>query len=90
MIYGGCQKNLGPAGVTFVIIKDDFLNNVVADRMIPTMLRYKTHVDKESMYNTPPCVNILGLKETLKWVKAMGGVEAMEKLAIERADMLLR
>ena len=87
MIYGGCQKNLGPAGVTFVIIKDDFLNNVVADRMIPTMLRYKTHVDKESMYNTP-CINIFGVKETLKWVKAMGGVEAMEKLAIERADML--
>ena len=88
MIYGGCQKNLGPAGVTFVIIKNDFLNNVVADRMIPTMLRYKTHVDKESMSNTPPCVNIFGVKETLKWVKAMGGVEAMEKLAIERADML--
>ena len=88
MIYGGCQKNLGTAGVTFVIIKNDFLNNVVADRMIPTMLRYKTHVDKESMYNTPPCVNIFGVKETLKWVKAMGGVEAMEKLAIERADML--
>ena len=88
MIYGGCQKNLGPAGVTFVIIKDDFLNNVVADRMIPTMLRYKTHVDIESMYNTPPCINIFGVKETLKWVKAMGGVEAMEKLAIERADML--
>ena len=88
MIYGGCQKNLGPAGVTFVIIKDDFLNNVVADRMIPTMLRYKTHVDKESMYNTPPGINIFGVKETLKWVKAMGGVEAMEKLAIERADML--
>ncbi len=64
------------------------MNNVVADRMIPTMLRYKTHVDKESMYNTPPCVNIFGVKETLKWVKAMGGVEAMEKLAIERADML--
>ena len=88
MIYGGCQKNLGPAGVTFVIIKIDFLNNVVADRMIPTMLRYKTHVDIESMYSTPPCVNIFGVKETLKWVKAMGGVEAMEKLAIERADML--
>lgn len=89
MIYGGCQKNLGPAGVTFVIIKDEFLaNNVVADRMIPTMLKYKTHVDSESMYNTPPCVNIFGVKETLKWVKAMGGVKAMEKLAIERADMI--
>lgn len=88
MIYGGAQKNLGPAGVTFVIIKNDLLDKVVADRMIPTMLRYKTHVDKESMYNTPPCINIFAVKETLKWVKEMGGVEAMEKLAIERADMI--
>ncbi len=88
MIYGGCQKNLGPAGVTFVIIKDEFLNNVVADRTIPTMLRYKTHVEKESMYNTPPCINIFAVKETLKWVKEMGGVKAMEKLAIQRADAI--
>lgn len=90
MIYGGCQKNLGPAGVTFVIIKDDFLNNVVKDRKIPTMLKYQTHVDKESMYNTPPCINIFAVKETLKWVKEMGGVKAMEKLAIERADAIYK
>jgi phosphoserine aminotransferase len=88
MIYGGCQKNLGPAGVTFVIIKDDFLNNVVKDRAIPTMLKYKTHLDGGSMYNTPPCINIFAVKETLKWVKEMGGVKAMEKLAIERADAI--
>jgi len=56
MIYGGAQKNLGPAGVTFVIIKSDYLSNVVADRKIPTMLQYKTHIDGGSMYNTPPCV----------------------------------
>lgn len=88
MIYGGCQKNLGPAGVTFVIIKDEFLKHVVADRPIPTMLKYQTHVDKESMYNTPPCINIFGVKETLKWVKEMGGVKEMEKRAIERADAI--
>ncbi|MDR0544006.1 MAG: 3-phosphoserine/phosphohydroxythreonine transaminase [Odoribacteraceae bacterium] len=88
MIYGGAQKNLGPAGVTFVILKNEMLERVVADRVIPTMLRYKTHVEKESMYNTPPCVNIFGVKETLKWIKSLGGLKAMEKLAIERADMI--
>lgn len=88
LIYGGAQKNAGPAGVTFVIIKDEFLQNVVADRAIPTMLKYSTHVKKGSMHNTPPCVNIFALSETLKWVKSCGGVKAMEKLAIERADML--
>jgi len=88
MIYGGAQKNLGPAGATFIIIKDSFLENVVADRVVPSMLKYKIHVDKGSMYNTPPVINIFGANETLKWVKAMGGVEAMEKLAIERADLL--
>ena len=90
MIYGGCQKNLGPAGVTFVIIKDEFLKQVVADRPIPTMLKYQTHVDKGSMYNTPPCINIFGVKETLKWVKEMGGVKEMEKRAIERADAIYK
>ena len=88
MIYGGAQKNLGPAGVTFVILKNEMLERVVADRVIPTMLRYKTHVEKESMYNTPQCVNIFGVKETLKWIKSLGGLKAMEKLAIERADMI--
>ncbi len=87
MIYGGAQKNMGPAGVTFVIIRNDMLEKV-ADRVVPTMLRYSTHVEGESMYNTPPCVNIFAVKETLKWVKAMGGVQAMEKLAKERAEML--
>jgi phosphoserine aminotransferase len=87
MIYGGAQKNMGPAGVTFVIIRNDMLEKV-ADRVVPTMLRYSTHVEGESMYNTPPCVNIFAVKETLKWVKSMGGVKAMEKLAKERAEML--
>ncbi|MGL5683340.1 MAG: 3-phosphoserine/phosphohydroxythreonine transaminase [Marinifilaceae bacterium] len=88
MIYGGCQKNLGPAGATFVIIRNDLLDNVVKDRMIPTMLKYSTHVENESMFNTPPCLNIFAVGETLKWIKEMGGVEAMEKIAIERCDML--
>ncbi|MGI6478368.1 MAG: 3-phosphoserine/phosphohydroxythreonine transaminase [Salinivirgaceae bacterium] len=88
LIYGGAQKNLGPAGVTFVIIKDELMQKVVADRPIPTMLKYETHIKKGSMHNTPPCVNIFALRETLKWIKANGGVKAMEKLAKERADLL--
>lgn len=88
MIYGGCQKNLGPAGATFVIIRNDYVDKVVKDRKIPTMLKYETHVAEGSMYNTPPCLNIFAVGETLKWIKKMGGVEAMEKLAIQRADML--
>ncbi|MFO7828958.1 MAG: 3-phosphoserine/phosphohydroxythreonine transaminase [Bacteroidales bacterium] len=90
MIYGGAQKNLGPAGVTFVIIRDDLLEKVVEDRKIPSMLQYKIHVDKGSMYNTPPVVNVFAVRETLKWVKAMGGVKAMNKLADERADLLYK
>ena len=89
MIYGGCQKNLGAAGVTFVIINDEFAEkNLVADRAIPTMWKYTTHINKGSMNNTPPCINIFTVKETLKWVKANGGCAGMEKIAIERCDML--
>ncbi len=88
MIYGGAQKNLGPAGVTFVIIKDEWLKDVVEDRKIPSMMKYNIHVKKESMYNTPPVVNIFAVNETLKWVKAQGGVKAMDKVAQERADLL--
>lgn len=88
MIYGGAQKNLGPSGVTFIIIRDDMLQKVVTDRVIPTMLKYQTIVTGESMYNTPPCINIFALNETLKWVKAQGGVKEMERRAIERTEML--
>lgn len=90
MIYGGCQKNLGPAGATFVIIRNDYLDHVVADRKIPTMLKYQTHVENESMFNTPPCINIFAVGQTLQWIKDMGGVEVMEKLAIERADAIYK
>ena len=85
-IYGGAQKNLSMAGVTFVIVKDDALGKV--DRQIPTMLDYRTHVDKGSMFNTPPVVPIYTALENLRWVKAQGGVEAMAKIAKERADLL--
>ena len=85
-IYGGAQKNLSMAGVTFVIIKDEVLGRV--QREIPTMLDYRTHIKKGSMFNTPPVVPIYTALENLRWIKANGGVEAMEKLAKERADIV--
>lgn len=85
-IYGGAQKNMSMAGVTFVIVKDDELGK--APRELPTMVDYRTHVDKGSMFNTPPVVPIYSLLETVRWVKAQGGVKEMERRAIERADIL--
>nr|WP_297168766.1 3-phosphoserine/phosphohydroxythreonine transaminase [uncultured Dysgonomonas sp.] len=86
IIYGGAQKNLAPAGLTFVIVKDDILGKV--SRKIPTMLDYKTHIDNESMFNTPPVVPIFAALQTLKWLKANGGVPAMEKKNKEKAALL--
>ena len=86
MIYGGAQKNLSMAGVTFVIVKDEILGKV--SRPIPTMIDYRTHVDKGSMFNTPPVVPIFCALQTLKWIKAQGGVKEMQRRAIERADLL--
>lgn len=86
LIYGGAQKNLSMAGVTFVIVKNELLGHV--DRTIPTMLDYRTHVEKGSMFNTPPVVPIFCALQTLKWIKANGGVEAMQKRAEERAEVL--
>ena len=86
LIYGGAQKNLAPAGVTFVIIKDDILGKV--DRDIPTMLNYQTHIDKDSMFNTPPVVPVYAALQTLKWLKNNGGIAAMEKKNIEKAQIL--
>ena len=85
-IYGGAQKNLSMAGVTFVIIKDDVLGRV--QREIPTMLDYRTHIKKGSMFNTPPVVPVYTALENLRWIKANGGVKAMAKLAKERADIV--
>ena len=86
MIYGGAQKNLSMAGVTFVIVKDELLGKV--SRSIPTMLDYRTHVDKGSMFNTPPVVPIFCAVQTLKWIKSQGGVKEMERRAQERAELL--
>ena len=86
LIYGGAQKNLAPAGVTFVIVKKDALGKM--DRHIPTMLDYRTHVDGGSMFNTPPVFPIFSALQTLKWLKEMGGVSAMEKINIDKADLL--
>lgn len=86
MIYGGAQKNAGPAGVIFAIIRKDALGKV--SRYIPTMLDYRTHIDKESMFNTPPVFSIFVMNETLKWVKSLGGVEAVHKRNIKKAELL--
>ena len=86
MIYGGAQKNVGPAGVAFFIVKKDLLGKV--SRYIPTMLDFRTHVDGGSMFNTPPVFSIFVMNETLKWLKSIGGVEAIYKINKEKAAML--
>ena len=86
LIYGGAQKNLSPAGLTFVIIRDDMLDKVV--RELPTMVNVNTHVDNNSMFNTPPVFQIYVLNETLKWIKSLGGLEAMYKINLEKAGLL--
>ena len=86
IIYGGAQKNLAPAGVTFVIIREDIPGKV--DRQIPTMLNYKTHIEKGSMFNTPPALPIYAALMTLRWLKNNGGISAMEKVNLEKAGML--
>lgn len=86
VIYGGAQKNAGPAGVSFAIIRKDTLGKV--SRYLPTMLDYRVHIDKESMFNTPPVFSIFVMNETLKWVKKMGGVEVLHKLNEEKAAAL--
>lgn len=86
MIYGGAQKNLSMSGVTFVIVKDELLGKV--SRHIPTMLDYRTHVSKGSMFNTPPVVPIYCAMQTLRWIKSEGGVAEMARRAEERAALL--
>jgi phosphoserine aminotransferase len=86
IIYGGAQKNLAPAGVTFVIVKEELLGKV--SRPIPTMLDYRTHIKDGSMFNTPPVVPVYAALQTLKWLKALGGVEAMYKRNKEKATLL--
>lgn len=90
VIYGGAQKNVGPAGVTFVIVRKDLLGKV--EREIQTMVDYRSHISEEvknrSMFNTPPVFSIFVMHETLKWVKNLGGVEVMQKMNKEKAELL--
>ena len=86
LIYGGAQKNLAPAGLTFVIIRDDMLEKVA--RELPTMMNVNTHVDNNSMFNTPPVFQIYVLNETLKWIKSLGGINEMYRINLEKANIL--
>ena len=86
MIYGGAQKNVGPAGVAFFIVKKDLLGKV--SRYIPTMLNLQTHIDGASMFNTPPVFAIFVMNETLRWLKEQGGVEAIQKVNKAKAELL--
>lgn len=86
VIYAGAQKNLAPAGVTLVIIRDSVLGRVT--RPIPTMLNYRTHIEKESMFNTPPVMPVFAALKTLEWLKQKGGVSAMHKINLEKAGLL--
>ncbi|MGB6288611.1 MAG: 3-phosphoserine/phosphohydroxythreonine transaminase [Desulfobulbales bacterium] len=86
LIFAGAQKNMGPAGCTVVIIREDLLAR--APENIPTMLRYKTHADKDSMFNTPPCFAIYAIGLVLKWLKNTGGLTAIEKMNQDKAALL--
>ena len=86
LIYGGAQKNVGPAGVVFAIVRKDALGKV--SRYIPTMLDYRTHIDKGSMFNTPPVFAIYIMTETLRWLKGIGGVPAIQKRNEQKAALL--
>lgn len=86
VIYAGAQKNMGPAGVAMVIIREDALGKVT--RPIPTILDYRTHIKAESMFNTPPCIAVFAVQQTLRNLKDMGGVKAMQKKNIEKAAIL--
>ena len=86
LIFAGAQKNMGPAGVTVAIIRDDLLDRV-GDK-VPTMLKYKTHADKDSMYNTPPCFAIHCVGLVMRWLKQLGGAAAIEQINREKAALL--
>lgn len=86
LIYGGAQKNMGPAGVTFVIVREDILGKV--SRPLPSMVDYRIHISNNSMFNTPPVFAIYVVKETLKWLKSIGGVKEIQKRNQEKAELL--
>ena len=86
LIYGGAEKNIGPAGVTFVIVREDILGKV--SRKLPSMVDYRNHIANQSMFNTPPVFAIYVVRETLRWLKSIGGVPAIQKLNEEKAALL--
>ncbi len=86
LIYAGAQKNMGPAGATLIIVKNDILGKV--NRKIPSMLDYKVHIEGGSMYNTPPVFALYVSMLTLRWVKSQGGIKAVEKINNEKAAIL--
>ena len=86
IVYAGAQKNIGPAGVAVVIIREDLLGKV--DRKIPTMLDYKTHISKTSLFNTPPCLPIYASLQNMIWLKQIGGIEEIYKINKKKAKML--
>jgi len=86
LIYGGAQKNIGPAGVTFVIVREDILGKV--SRKLPSMVDYRNHIANQSMFNTPPVFAIYVVRETLRWLKSIGGGPAIQKLNEEKAALL--
>ena len=87
VLWGGVQKNVGPAGVTIVVIRDDLIREDVLPGT-PTMLRYKTHADAKSLYNTPPCYNIYVCGLVFKWLKEMGGLSVMKERNEQKAKVL--
>lgn len=87
MLFGGIQKNLGPAGLVIAIIRKDLISDTVLPGT-PTMLRYKTHADKGSMYNTPPTYNIYLVGKVIKWIQSLGGLEKMKQINEEKAAIL--
>ncbi len=86
VLYGGAQKNVAPAGVTIVIIRNDLIGNAMD--ITPTMLDYKTHADNGSMFNTPPCYTIYIAGLVFKWIKELGGLEEMKKINLKKAEIL--
>lgn len=86
MIYGGAQKNLGPAGATFAIIREDIVGKV--SRALPSMVDYRNHMNNNSMFNTPPVFPVYVIRETLKWIKSIGGVEEIYRRNKEKAELL--
>ena len=87
LVWGGVQKNVGPAGVTIVIIREDLITEDTLPGT-PTMLKYKIHADNNSLYNTPPCYNIYICGKVFKWIKKMGGLSAMKEHNEKKAAVL--